>query len=379
MSQQTAAATTAFAGAGTAALAFTGSSDAGGGGERPGCQPARDRSTRVAVSGRTGGAIPPVPHPLSCKACGAHFAAEPLAICAHCLGPLEPVYDAQRTLPGRDEIARRPPSLWRYAEWLPYDGAPLHSPDSGFTPLLEAPALAARLGVASAWIKNDAVSHPSLSFKDRVVSSAINAAAGFHLDTIGCASTGNLANAVAAHAARAGLTAWIFIPADLEPGKIIGTGRVCASPGAGARYLRRCEPAVRTGCRPLRLGHRECESAQLLRRRLEDDGVRDRRTVRLAIPECRGSTHGRRLTGHETRERLRRGARRCTRGRRAAAPLRRTGGRLRTDRARGRERRRAAYSPSFQPRLRARSLSGIPRMHPPPFAPFARAAAGRPP
>jgi threonine synthase len=89
--------------------------------------------------------------------------------------------------------------------------------------LFESPALARRLGVARAWVKNDAVSHPSLSFKDRVVTAAINAAAGFHLDTLGCASTGNLANAVAAHAARAGLPAWIFVPADLEPGKIIGT------------------------------------------------------------------------------------------------------------------------------------------------------------
>jgi threonine synthase len=166
---------------------------------------------------------PPRPLPLACRACGEAYAASPIAICANCLGPLEPVYDANRRLPTRAEIARRAPTLWRYAEWLPFSGAPLHSPDSGFTPLIDAPALARRLGVARAWVKNDAVSNPSLSFKDRVVSAAINAAAGFQLDTIGCASTGNLANAVAAHAARAGLAAWIFIPADLEPGKIIGT------------------------------------------------------------------------------------------------------------------------------------------------------------
>jgi threonine synthase len=95
--------------------------------------------------------------------------------------------------------------------------------DSGFTPLLEAPALARRLGVARVWVKNDAVSHPSLSFKDRVVAAALNAALGLGLDTVGCASTGNLANAVAAQAARAGLPAWIFIPHDLELGKIVGT------------------------------------------------------------------------------------------------------------------------------------------------------------
>ncbi len=95
--------------------------------------------------------------------------------------------------------------------------------DSGFTPLLESPALAHRLGVARVWLKNDAVSHPSLSFKDRVVAVALNAARALGLDTVGCASTGNLANAVAAQSARAGLPAWIFIPHDLEPAKVIGT------------------------------------------------------------------------------------------------------------------------------------------------------------
>lgn len=161
--------------------------------------------------------------PLVCSNCGTRFDAEPSAICLECLGPLVPEYDAARTLPGRDEIARRAPSLWRYREWLPFVGSPTLSLDSGFTPLVEAPALARRLGVARVWVKNDAVSHPTLSFKDRVVSTAINAAHAFGLDVIGCASTGNLANAVAAHAARAGLEAWIFIPHDLEPAKVLGT------------------------------------------------------------------------------------------------------------------------------------------------------------
>jgi threonine synthase len=163
------------------------------------------------------------PLPLVCEACGARFDADPTAICLTCLGPLVPEYDATRTLPSRDEIARRTPSLWRYREWLPFDGTPALSPDSGFTPLVETPALARRLGVARAWVKNDAVSHPSLSFKDRVVSTAINAAHAFDLRVVGCASTGNLANAVAAHAARAGLEAWIFIPYDLEPAKVLAT------------------------------------------------------------------------------------------------------------------------------------------------------------
>ena len=161
--------------------------------------------------------------PLRCRSCGAERAPAPVAICDQCLGPLDPVYDPTRPLPDRATIAGRAPSLWRYREWLPFDGLPILSLDTGFTPLVEAPAMARRLRVARAWVKNDTVCHPSLSFKDRVVAAAINAAAAFGLDTIGCASTGNLANAVAAHAARAGLKAWIFIPDELEAGKVVGT------------------------------------------------------------------------------------------------------------------------------------------------------------
>jgi threonine synthase len=144
-------------------------------------------------------------------------------VCEHCLGPLEPVYDPARRLPSRAEIAARPRSIWRYREWLPILDAPVVSEDTGFTPLVDAPALARALGVRRALVKNDAVSHPTCSFKDRVVAVALNAAVGLGLETVGCASTGNLANAVAAQAARAGLAAWIFVPEDLELGKIVGT------------------------------------------------------------------------------------------------------------------------------------------------------------
>ena len=163
------------------------------------------------------------PRPQECRHCGALFEPEPVAVCADCLGPLDAHYDATRSLPSREEIAARPDTLWRFREWLPFDGEPVLALDTGCTPLVDAPVLARRLGVARVWIKNDAVSHPTLSFKDRVVATAINAAAAFGLDTIGCASTGNLANAVAAQAARAGFTAWVFIPEDLEPAKVIGT------------------------------------------------------------------------------------------------------------------------------------------------------------
>jgi threonine synthase len=155
--------------------------------------------------------------------CGAEYEAAPAALCERCLGPLEPVYPAARRSPDRATISRRDHSLWRYAEFLPFEGRPTLSLDTGLTPLVEAPALARRLGVSRAWLKNDSVSHPTLSFKDRVVATAINAARALGLDTVGCASTGNLANAVAAQAARAGLPAWIFIPHDLEPAKVVAT------------------------------------------------------------------------------------------------------------------------------------------------------------
>ncbi|HUF28188.1 MAG TPA: threonine synthase [Gemmatimonadaceae bacterium] len=175
----------------------------------------------AATADAAGGALRPLPQ--RCRVCGTEQDAAPVAICEQCLGPLETLYPERRTLPGRATIAARPQSLWRYREWLPFEGEPVQSLDTGFTPLVESPRLAARLGVARAWIKNDSVSHPTLSFKDRVVATAINAASAFGLDTIGCASTGNLANAVAAQAARAGLASWIFIPDDLEPAKVIAT------------------------------------------------------------------------------------------------------------------------------------------------------------
>jgi threonine synthase len=161
--------------------------------------------------------------PLRCRNCGHVTDAAPQALCFECLGPLEPAYDDARALPDRATIAGREPSLWRYREWLPFDGEPVYARQVGWTPLVEAPRIAKRLGVARAWIKNDSVSHPSLSFKDRVVAAAMNAAASFGIRTVGCASTGNLANAVAAQAAREGLEAWIFIPHDLELGKIINS------------------------------------------------------------------------------------------------------------------------------------------------------------
>ncbi len=161
--------------------------------------------------------------PLRCHNCGATHEAAPIAVCEECLGPLEPVYDPARHLPDRSTIAARAPTVWRYREWLPFEGDTTHSQNTGFTPLIESTALARRLGVARAWVKNDSVCQPSLSFKDRVVAAGLNAAVAFGLETVSCASTGNLGNAVAAHAARAGLAAWVFIPDQTEQEKVVAT------------------------------------------------------------------------------------------------------------------------------------------------------------
>ena len=162
-------------------------------------------------------------HPLRCASCGRSHEAAPAHVCPNCLGPLEPVYDPARALPDRTEIAARPRSLWRYREWLPFTGRPVRCLHAGWTPLIDAPRLASSLGVSRCLVKHDAGSFPSLSFKDRVVATALNAAQAFGLTVVGCASTGNLANALAAAAAREGLEAWIFIPHDLEPAKIVAT------------------------------------------------------------------------------------------------------------------------------------------------------------
>jgi threonine synthase len=161
--------------------------------------------------------------PLRCAACGALQEPMPAHICPACLGPLEPEYDPRRHLPDRAEIAARPRTLWRYREWLPFDGRPVRCLHAGWTPLVDAPRLASALGVSRCLVKHDAASYPSLSFKDRVVATALNAAHAFGVRVVGCASTGNLANALAAAAAREGLDAWIFIPDDLEPAKVAAT------------------------------------------------------------------------------------------------------------------------------------------------------------
>ncbi|HET9549653.1 MAG TPA: threonine synthase [Candidatus Binatia bacterium] len=162
---------------------------------------------------------------LQCRECGQEYEKKPLHVCENCFGPLEIHYDYEsiKKSISREKIAARERNLWRYRELLPIDGEPRVGLYSGFTPLVRAHRLGAALGVKELYVKDDSVNHPTFSYKDRVVSVAISKAIEFGFDTVSCASTGNLANSVAAHAAKAGLDCYVFIPDGLEQGKIIGS------------------------------------------------------------------------------------------------------------------------------------------------------------
>jgi threonine synthase len=162
---------------------------------------------------------------LKCRLCGTPYPIGPTNFCTEDFGPLEVDYDYDAVAEAltRAKIELRPFNMWRYQELMPLDGEPTVGLHVGGTPLLRADRLADALGVERLWLKNDAVNFPTLSFKDRVVAVALSKAREFGYKTVGCASTGNLANSVAANAASAGLESYIFVPADLERTKILGT------------------------------------------------------------------------------------------------------------------------------------------------------------
>lgn len=162
---------------------------------------------------------------LQCKECKELYEKSPVHVCEYCFGPLEVRYDyseIRKTLTRR-RIESGPPTMWRYRDLLPIDGEPVAGLHAGFTPLVRAERLGEALGHNDLWVKNDAVNCPTQSFKDRVVAVAVNKAIEFGYDTVACASTGNLANSVAAQAAQAGLKTYIFIPDNLERSKVVGT------------------------------------------------------------------------------------------------------------------------------------------------------------
>ncbi|MGH9434394.1 MAG: threonine synthase [Terriglobia bacterium] len=162
---------------------------------------------------------------LLCRECSREYELMPVAACEECWAPLEVMYDDERLRADldRQRIAARAPNMWRYREMLPLAGEPAVGLQTGFTPLLPAKRLARALGAREVYVKNDAVNHPTLSFKDRVVAVALSKAREFGFDTVACSSTGNLGNAVAAQAAAGGFRAFIFIPADIENEKIVST------------------------------------------------------------------------------------------------------------------------------------------------------------
>jgi threonine synthase len=164
---------------------------------------------------------------LKCReeGCGRTYPKEPLHICEHCFGKLEVDYDYEAIAASmtKEEIEQRVPTMWRYRELMPIDGEPTAGVTTGLTPLFRAERLARALGHQEVYIKNDAVNSPTLSFKDRVVSVALSKAKEFGFDTVACATTGNLGNSLAAQSVKAGLRCFIFMPADLEQGKIIAT------------------------------------------------------------------------------------------------------------------------------------------------------------
>jgi len=162
---------------------------------------------------------------LKCRECGREYPLAATHVCEFDFGPLEVCYDyarIKRTMT-RDVIESRPQTMWRYRELLPVAGEPTVGFQVGYTPLVKAPRLAERLGIRELWIKNDTVNYPTLSFKDRVVSVALSRAKEMGFKIVACASTGNLANSVAANAAAAGLKSYVFIPSDLEQGKIVNS------------------------------------------------------------------------------------------------------------------------------------------------------------
>lgn len=162
---------------------------------------------------------------LKCRECGREYPLAATHVCEFDFGPLEVVYDYERARQSLSKscLSERPKTMWRYRELLPIAQEPTVGFQVGYTPLVKADRLARALGVRELWIKNDTVNYPTLSFKDRVVSVALSRARELGFTTVACASTGNLANSVAANAAAAGLKAYVFIPADLEEGKVVNS------------------------------------------------------------------------------------------------------------------------------------------------------------
>ena len=220
---------------------------------------------------------------LKCRECGRLYPKQAIHVCDYDFGPLEAAYDynAIRIALTRQVIESRPQSMWRYRELLPIEGEPTVGCQVGFTPLVKATRLAKALGIRECWVKNDTVNYPTLSFKDRVVSVALSRARELGFKVVACASTGNLANSVAANAASAGLKSYVLIPADLEQGKVLGSlvygTQVIGIHGAYDQVNRLCsEVAGKYGWGFVNVNLRPYYAEEF-----QIDGLRNRRAARL--------------------------------------------------------------------------------------------------
>ncbi len=290
------------------------------------------------------------------------FPAEAIpGVCDRCLGPLEPVYDYSAIKMTREKIAARPENLWRYRELLPIVGEPRTGFNSGFTPLVRCTRLAEHLNVSELYIKDDSVNHPTLSYKDRVVSVAATRALELGFKVLACASTGNLANSVAAHAARLGVECCVMIPDNLEAGKLLGSAifnpTILAIAGNYDDVNRLCTQVADR----VRVGLRQHQPARVLRRRRQDDGLRNRRAAGVEISSAPRVSGRRRDAVAKNRSRPARVATgRPGRGR-VAARVCRAGGRMCTGRDRAAERTPIIRSRSAPIPSQSRSRSGTPR------------------
>ncbi len=235
---------------------------------------------------------------LKCNGCGKSYGNQPLSICDECFSPLEVYYDLDsvRGKFTRDHVSSGPNNIWRYGAMLPIPQGFQPETPVGFTPLLPARELGKRIGATNLYVKNDAVCFPTLSFKDRVVSVALANAKFFGFETVGCSSTGNLANAVAAQSIRMGLKACILIPSDLEAAKVLNTqvysARLVRIDGNYDHVNRLCSLIADA----YNWGFVNVNLRLLLRRGLQDRRLRDCRATRLAPARQRRRSHGRRFT-----------------------------------------------------------------------------------
>ena len=235
------------------------------------------------------------PTALKCKECGTEYPLDARYVCESCFGPLEVAYDAPAPTPTalKRKIQAGPAGIWRYADFLPFTERPRDPLEPGLTPLVRADRLAERLGLGELWVKNDAA-NPTHSFKDRVVAVAVAKAQELGFDTVACASTGNLANAVAAHAAAAGLDSYVFVPSDLEEQKLLATGaygtKLVGVRGNYDDVNRLCTQL----CEERPVGVRQREPPPVLRGGLEDARLRDGRAARLGAARTGSSRRSRR-------------------------------------------------------------------------------------